>query len=282
MVKEFIKMAGKAVGKAKSILFADPKLLYKEQRDLINQPFFFDGKNGKGVLLVHGWSSTAYEVRRLGKYLNENGYTVYGLMLKGHGTVPKDLEDVTAQDWIDDVERGYSKLKETCGQVYVAGTSIGASIALILAEQEKEMAGIILMATPYRLRFERMGVFFVKLALFFNRKQYRTKFYPPTFGASDSVTRLISYQQYPVASVLEVFKLVQGARKNLASISQPCLLLQSTHDHMVSKDSMEKIYAKISSKIKKKIYIHKAYHTFIPDIKNEHVFRDILNFLEEN
>jgi carboxylesterase len=303
MVKEFIKIAGKAVGKAKNILFADPKLLYKEQRDLINQPFFFEGPsateagssateaglasaeagpNKKGVLLVHGWSSTAYEVRRLGKYLNENGYTVYGLMLSGHGTVPKDLENVTSQDWIADVEKGYSKLKETCQQVYVAGTSIGASIALILAEQEKEMAGIVLMATPYRLRFERMGVFFVKLALFFNRKQYRTKFYPPTFGASDSVTRLISYQQYPVASVLEVFKLVQGARKNLASISQPCLLLQSTHDHMVSKDSMEKIYAKISSKIKKKIYIHKAYHTFIPDIKNEHVFRDILNFLEEN
>lgn len=289
MVKELIKLAGKAVGKAKSILFSDPKLLYKEQRDLINQPFFFDGPstaeagiNEKGVLLVHGWSSTAYEVRRLGKYLNENGYTVYGLMLSGHGTVPKDLEDVTAQDWIDDVEKGYSKLKETCQQIYVAGTSIGASIALILAEQEKEMAGIVLMATPYRLRFERIGIALVKLALFFNPKQYRTKFYPPTFGASDSVTRLISYQQYPVASVLEVFKLVQRARKNLASISQPCLLLQSTHDHMVGKDSMEKIYNKISSKIKKKIYIHKAYHTFIPDIKNEHVFQDILDFIENN
>lgn len=282
MVKELIKLAGKAVGKAKSILFSDPKLLYKEQRDLINQPFFFDGVNGKGVLLVHGWSSTTYEVRRLGKYLNENGYTVYGLMLSGHGTVPKDLEDVTAQDWIDDVEKGYSKLKETCQQLYVAGTSIGASIALILAEQEKEMAGIVLMATPYRLRFERIGIALVKLALFFNPKQYRTKFYPPTFGASDSVTRLISYQQYPVASVLEVFKLVQRARKNLASISQPCLLLQSTHDHMVSKDSMEKIHKAIGSKVKKKIYIHKAYHTFIPDIKNEHVFQDILNFLNEN
>ncbi|NTV41086.1 MAG: alpha/beta fold hydrolase [Candidatus Moranbacteria bacterium] len=282
MVKELIKLAGKAVGKAKSILFFDPKLLYKEQRNLINQPFFFDGTNGKGVLLVHGWSSTAYEVRRLGKYLNENGYTVYGLMLSGHGTVPKDLENVTAQDWIDDVERGYGKLKETCQQVYVAGTSIGASIALILAEKEKEMAGIILMATPYRLRLERIGVAFVKLSLFFSPKQYRTKFYPPTFGASDSVTRLISYQQYPTASVLEVFKLVQRARKNLASISQPCLLLQSTHDHMVSRESMEKIFEKISSKIKKKIYIQKAYHTFIPDIKNEHVFQDILNFLEEN
>jgi len=289
MVKQLLKFAEKAVGKAKSILFVDPKLLYKQERQLINQPFFLAGpsageagSNGKGVLLVHGWSSTAYEVRRLGKYLNENGYTVLGLMLSGHGTVPKDLENVTAQDWITDVEKGYGKLKETCDQVYVAGTSIGASIALILAEQEKEMAGLVLMATPHKLRHEKIGVVLVKLALYLNPKQYRTKFYPPTFGSAESITRMISYQSYPVASVLEVFELVRRARKNLGSISQPCLLLQSTHDHMVAKDSMEKIYKKISSKKKKKIYIQKAYHTFIPDIKNEHVFKDILNFLEEN
>ena len=282
MVQRIIKLAEKAMGKERGVLSADPRVLYKQERQLINQPFFWQGNNGKGVLLVHGWSSTAYEVRRLGKYLNENGYTVYGLMLSGHGTVPKDLENVKAEDWIADAEKGYAKLKTTCDKVYVAGTSIGASIALILAEQEKEMAGLVLMATPHKLRFEKIGVALVKLVLLFNSKQYRTKFYPPTFGASDSITRMISYQSYPVASVLEVFELVRRARKNLSSITQPCLLMQSTHDHMVTKDSMEKIYAKISSKQKKKIYIHKAYHTFIPDIKNEHVFRDILEFLDSN
>jgi esterase/lipase len=45
---------------------------------------------------------------------------------------------------------------------------------------------------------------------------------------------------------------------------------------------MEIIYSSISSKKKKKQYIEKAYHTFISDIKNEHVFKDIFDFLEEN
>lgn len=282
MVKRLVKFAGKAVGKAKSVLFADPRKLFREELKLVNQSFFWHGSNGKGVLLVHGWSSTAYEVRRLGKYLNENGYTVYGLMLSGHGTMPKDLEGITAQDWIEDVEKGYVKLSETCEKVYVAGTSIGASLALILAEQEKGMAGIVLMATPYAIRFEKIGVILLKATLLFNGKKYRNKFYPPTFGASDSITRLISYQSYPIVSVLEVAKLVSQARKNLGSIIQPCLLLQSTHDHMVCKNSMEKIYSKIGSRIKKKVYVRKAYHTFIPDIKNEHVFRDILEFLDSN
>jgi esterase/lipase len=45
---------------------------------------------------------------------------------------------------------------------------------------------------------------------------------------------------------------------------------------------LEKIYSSIGSKVKKKEYISKAYHTFISDIKNEYIFEDILNFLNEN
>ncbi len=281
MVKRFIKFAEEAMEKAKSVLFADPGLLYTEERDLVNQPFFWRGDNGKGILLVHGWTSTPYEVRRLGKFLFENGYTVLGIQLTGHGTVPKDLEDVKYQQWIEDVENGYEKLKETCDQVYVAGTSIGANLALILAQQKKDVAGLVLMATPHKMRIEKTVLFFAKALLFFGFN-YRKKIYPPTFGSRSTITRLISYQSYPVKSVLEAFKLVQKARKNLGAITQPCLIMQSTSDHIVSRGSLESIYNDIGSKLKKKIYIKKAYHTFISDIKNEHVFNDILEFLEEN
>lgn len=280
MVKRLVKLAGAA----KSILFADPNLLYKEERHLINQPFFFEAaenSNGKGILLVHGWTSTPYEVRRLGKYLNENGYTVYGIQLSGHGTVPKDLENVTAQTWINDIRQGYKKLKQSCDKVFVGGTSIGANLAMILAKEEKDIAGIVLMAAPYKMRMEPITLFFAKMLVKL-KKKYRKKFYPPTFGLATTITRLISYQTYPVASVLEAFKLVQQARKNLAAVTQPCLILQSTHDHIVAKGSLERIYSEIGSTVKQKKYIEKAYHTFISDIKNEHVFEDILNFLNEN
>ncbi len=284
MVKRLAKFAENVVGKAKnikSILFADPNLLYREERYLINQPFWFEGNNGKGVLLVHGWTSTPYEVRRLGKYLNENGYTVFGLQLSGHGTVPKDLENIEWQQWVDDVRKGYDELKKSCDRVYVGGTSIGANLALILAKENKDVSGLILMATPYRMRMERMALLFAKL-LTKMKKRYRHKFYPPTFGLSTTITRLISYQSYPVVSVLEAFELVKESRRNLEGIKQPVFLMQSTHDHIVCCRSMEKLFEEIGSEKKKMQYIEKAYHTFISDIKNEHVFLDILNFLEEN
>lgn len=280
MVNGIIKFAGKAAGKAKNVLFADPKLLYEEERHLLNKPFFFEGTNGKGVLLVHGWTSTPYEVRRLGKYLNENGYTVLGIQLTGHGTVPKDLEGVKWNQWLDDVSNGYEKLSQTCEKIFIGGTSIGANLALVFAKEKKEIAGLILMATPNRLKFENIVILFAKVLKIFGR--YRKKYYPPTFGARTTITRLISYQTYPIGSALETFELIKYVRNNLAAINQPVLIMQSTHDHVVEKKSMEMIYEKIGSTVKKKKYINKAYHTFISDIKNEHVFEDILNFLNEN
>ncbi|MCX6765510.1 MAG: alpha/beta fold hydrolase [Candidatus Moranbacteria bacterium] len=270
----------KAIRTIKETLFVDPKLLYEKERHLVNQPFYFEGINGKAVLLIHGWSSVPYEVRRLGKYLNENGYTASGPMLRGHGTVPKDLENVKWADWLEDVEKSYLELRNKFDKVYVGGTSIGANLAIFLASRHPEISGLVLMATPYKLRIEKISLFFAKILRKFRR--YNKKFYPPTFGVSTTLTRIISYQTYPVDSALETFNLVKASREKIPLVTQPCFLLQSSSDHIVSRNNMDSIYNKIASKIKKKQYIHRAYHTFISDIKNEHVFEDILNFLNEN
>lgn len=266
--------------KAKSILFSDPDLLYKEERQLVNQPFYFEGKNKKGVLLIHGWTSTPYELRRLGKYLNENGYTVCAPQLRGHGTVPKDLEGVKWNDWLADLEAEYEQIRAKCDKVYVIGTSIGANLAILLAQKKSGIAGLVLMATPYQLKFEKGVLLFAKILS--KIKKYAKKFYPPTFGVSTTITRIISYQTYPISNALETFNLIKESRKNLESISAPCFVIQSASDHIAAKDSLEKIYDRISSKIKKKKYIQRAYHTFISDIKNERVLQEILKFLDEN
>ena len=275
----------KILRKTKSVLFTDPQILYKREQHLLNKPFYFKGANGKAVLLIHGWTSVPYEVRRLGKYLNENGWTVYGPMLKGHGTVPKDLENIKWNEWVEDIERAYGKLKKNHGQVFVGGTSIGANIAMLLAMKHPEISGLILMAAPFQMKLEKMklekiSILFLKIVRIF--KKYNKKFYLPTFGSRVTITRVISYKTYPIDSVFEVAELVKKSRENLSEIIQPCFLLQSSSDCIIAGDSMEKIYARISSKVKKKKYIKKAYHTFISDIKNEDVLKEIADFIESN
>ncbi len=272
MVKRILKSV-------KNILFFNPAELLEEEKDLVNEPFYFQGAGKKAVLLIHGWTSTPYEVRRLGKYLNQNGFTAYGPCLSGHGTRPEDLERVRWNDWMRDAREAYARLKKDHEKVYVAGTSIGSNIALMLAKERDDISGLVLMATPYKLKFESFIVLLAKVTRRFF--QYNKKFYPPTFGVSTTITRVISYQIYPIDSALESFKLIKASRKNLSSVYQPCLVMQSSSDHLLQKNSLEKIYHGVGSKIKKKKYIHQAYHTFISDIRNEHVFEDILEFISE-
>lgn len=58
------------------------------------EPFAFAG-GPIGVLLVHGFTGAPQEMRGLGRFLAENGMTVLGIRLPGHGTRPEDLERVT-------------------------------------------------------------------------------------------------------------------------------------------------------------------------------------------
>lgn len=271
-------MVRKILKKTRDILYNNPSALYDSEKHLANKSFYFKGNNRKAVLLLHGWSATPYEVRRLGKFLNEAGYTVYGPMLSGHGTTPTDLENVTYQDWLKDTDNFIKKLKDGYEKVYVGGTSMGATLALCAAKKDKDIAGLILMATPYKVRYEKLGIMALKFLSIF--KKYRRKFYPPTFGSRSTITRLISYQKYPISSVLELSKLIKKSRENLDKITQPCFIMQSNTDHIVTRNSMRSLYKEINSQNKKKRCIRKAYHTFISDIKNEHVFEEILKFIE--
>ena len=273
-------MVGKIFKSVKNILRADPRLIYEKEWRLVDKPFYFPGTSGRGILLIHGWSSTPYEVRRLGTYLNEKGYTVHAPMLRGHGTVPKDLESVRWQDWLEDAENAYRRLSQECEKVYLGGTSIGSNLALILASRHREVSALVLMATPYRLKFEKAVVNFAHFLRIF--KKYNTKIYPPTFGVSNSITRLISYKSYPIHSSLEAAKAIAESRKFVPLVKQPCFAIQSRHDHIVKKNSLEEIYNNLGSAVKKKRYIDRVYHTFISDIKNGNIFEEILDFLNKN
>lgn len=275
-----VKKVGKVMQSVRRVLFSDPSLLYKEELPLTNKPFYFSGSNGKAVLLLHGWTSTSYEVRRLGKYLHQNGFTVSAPMLRGHGTVPKDLEDVNWKDWLSDVQAEYEKLRSKHSQVFVGGTSVGALLAVSLAKKNSDVSGLVLMAMPYKMKLEWAAVFVAKVMS--RIKRYNRKFYPPTFGVSTTITRLISYQSYPIKSALSVFELVKEVRTILPAVSQPSFLIQSKSDHIMAAKSLDFAYAKIGSKVKRKLYLKRAYHTFISDTKNEKIFAEILDFINQN
>jgi carboxylesterase len=86
-------------------------------------PFQLDGDDvtgeGIGIVLVHGFTSTPYEVRYLGEHLAREGFTVRAPLLPGHGATLDELDRTTWHDWADSVEREADAMRRRCARVAV-------------------------------------------------------------------------------------------------------------------------------------------------------------------
>jgi carboxylesterase len=90
------------------------------------EPFLY--KAGEvGCLMLHGFTSTPFEMRGLGQYLAERGITAGAPLLAGHGTVPEDLQDTTWRDWYESVETALDIMLAQCKRVFLAGLSLGGA-----------------------------------------------------------------------------------------------------------------------------------------------------------
>lgn len=85
-----------------------------------------------GVLLLHGMSDSPYSLRALAETLQRRGYTVLGLRMPGHGTLPSGLLDLQWQDMSAVVKLGMQHLAERLPgkPLHIVGYSTGAALAL--------------------------------------------------------------------------------------------------------------------------------------------------------
>src|SRR5438067_7923472 len=80
------------------------------------EPFLY--KAGEvGCLLVHGYTSSPFEMRALARYLADRGITAGASLLAGHGTAPEDLATRTWQDWYVSVNTALDDMLAHCKRV---------------------------------------------------------------------------------------------------------------------------------------------------------------------
>lgn len=109
-------------------------------------PFELDGSGAGGgetigIVLVHGFTGTPFEVRYLGEHLARQGYWVRAPLLPGHGTTLEDLDRMTWQDWAGAVERAVDAMAARCARVAVVGQSLGGLLALYMGSRRGELVG---------------------------------------------------------------------------------------------------------------------------------------------
>ena len=87
------------------------------------------------------------------EYLHGIGCSVYCVRLPGHGTVPKNLTEVTWKDWYHAYLRGYAVIKNCCKKVVLGGFSTGGILALLTAAgKEDHIHGVFSVNSPIDLK----------------------------------------------------------------------------------------------------------------------------------
>ncbi|WP_033829473.1 alpha/beta hydrolase [Bacillus andreraoultii] len=238
------------------------------------EEFLYKG-NEIGVLVIHGFTGSTQSVHYIGKRLADNGFTVYGPRLTGHGTHPEDMEMASFQDWIRDVEASLIKLKETCTSIFVAGLSMGGTLALYLAERHPELKGVIPINAAIHLP-----------NLHQNYRNLRNSGLRFAEGIGSDIKKEgvqeLAYSKTPVKAMGDLISLMEVVRKDLYKINIPMFILSSTIDHVVPPENSKEIYNAISSVDKTFFFLKNSYHVATLDNDKELIADECIRFIQKH
>ncbi len=96
---------------------------------------------GIGVAICHGFTGSPLSVLPWAEHLARQGFAVSVPLLPGHGTDWRDLARHGWQDWYRAFEDAYLELAAGTRHCYVAGLSMGGTIALRTAARH-QVAGV--------------------------------------------------------------------------------------------------------------------------------------------
>lgn len=246
----------------------------------------------KAVILFHGMTGSPFELRKYAKHLHNCGFDVYGHCLPGHGDHPQNIKTVSWQDWINFSNEKYETLRGRYDDFFLGGLCLGAVIALNLAQNHKDVTGIIGLSTTLFLdgwTIPWYYDFMVGIALHTILRYYYTFPEREPYGIKNEAVRrkianlmtknTVAMDNYPMSCVYELLKLSKNTRKNMKKVAAPVLLMHSTEDDLTSIKSAEFVYNNISSAKKEFVKLHESYHLVIYDNEKEVVFNKSVEFL---
>jgi carboxylesterase len=245
------------------------------------EPFFFLGDRSKpACVLIHGFTGAPKEMREMGEYLNQLGYTCLGVRLAGHATVPEDMIASRWTDWTASVEDAYSLLRGVTEHIFFVGLSMGGVLSLQLSTRLR-VCGVIAMSTPYKLRDDPRLTYVGLISKFipFMPKGYEV----PGSGwfDKDAWKDHVAYPQNPIRSVGELNKLLGEMRAALPKVNVPVLLIHSRDDTYVLPENMEWIHTGlVNAADKTKLYVTGSGHVVTRDAARLEVFRAAAEFME--
>ena len=249
-------------------------------------PFWFSGNNDVGVLCIHGFTGTPFEVRHLGRRLNEGGFTVSGPALPGHTTSIDELDQTTWRDWYGRVEQSFDELRARCARVAVVGQSLGGLLALYLAAQRgAEMTSVSALATPLWLfPLARAAVWATRPGRPLAGRVGRAVQALPKLGGSDVRDREMQrqnpcYRAVPVRALHQLVAFMGEVEGSLPRVRVPTLVIHGRNDHTAPFACSQRIATTVGAEIVKHRELARSFHLIAVDVERDLVAEEVAGFV---
>ena len=267
--------------------------------------FTLRGDNGRTVVLIHGLTGTPSEMRFIAGHLNKKGYTVICPRLANHGESIWVLRDTKWQEFYESVRVLFTtgELANIPGPIFTGGLSMGALLALLLADEFKDrVKGVSCLAptlfydgwnTPWSKFILPLG-YLTPLKYFSYFKEE-----PPYGIKNEAIQQRIhryyakaslkdienveqyGYPYFPVAQLYQLNLLVRHLTKKLNLMRFPVQLVQAKDDDMTSIKNSKFIYERIGSSMKEIVLLYNSYHVVTADQERDVVAAKMENFFDK-
>ena len=249
-----------------------------------SEPFSFGGGD-RGVLLLHGFTGSPFEMRLMGEALARRGFAVEGPRLAGHGGTTRDLARTTWHDWYRSACEGLDRLRARVGRkpVAVVGLSMGGLLTLELARQRGgDLATIGVLSAPLWLppQAERFAHVTARLPL------VRAAALPKLAGSDirdpemkRRNNRAQGKAMMPLPALASLVELGAYLRDKLGDVTVPTLLAHSERDHTVPFACMDAIAHRLGTREYGKLILHESFHVITLDVERDTVFARVADWI---
>jgi carboxylesterase len=242
------------------------------------------------VLMIHGLGGTQFDLGSMHKVLQRAGFTTHSLTLPGHGTDPKDLLDVRAEDWLGAVSTLYRDLVARYDTLHVCGMCMGALLAIELVKRERHSKGRLVAlappiyidgwATPWYVGLRRFLYWLSPL------RSMKVEEEDPYGIKNDLIRGIVKakfergeafhYRWVPLACVEQVDRLRGWVMAGLEAITCPTLVCHAREDELTSPRSAAFLAQEIGEQRTKVVLLDNSYHMICVDNDRDLVARRIL------
>lgn len=259
----------------------------------------YNPRSQTGILFIHGLTGNPTEMKPVARVLEKAGYRTEVPLLPGHGAGVKEMLMSTHKEWLEGLREAYRGLATSCSKVFVCGLCASAGLAVALASEVEDLAGVVLISTQFRKISKDMPATRHLLPLgsvfpFLRRICYWTE--KPPYGVKDKglqqmITSSIeeskqnkskdygTFRTY-VETIYQSQKVASIARNNAPKVRCPALVIHSLEDSWFGIDNAAEVYTSLGSIDKSVVLLSGCDHVLTIDLRKNEVARQVLQFVD--